>query len=141
MKIEQLQNVTTKAVEELNKLLQQVSKNPSPLTYAGLLDFIKDPAVTLLTMKDGGVIIGMGTLIAFHTINGKRGNLEHIIVDEAYRGQGLGEKLCKQLIEVAREQKLKQLELTSNADRVAARALYQKLGFEPRDTGVFKLKL
>ena len=141
IKIEQLENVTTKALEELNVLIPQVSRNGKALTYAYLVEMLKDNNAMLFLVKDGGKIIGMGTLVFYHTINGKRGDFEHIVIDENYRGQGLGEKLCKKLIEVAKEQKLGQLSLTSNNDRVAAHKLYQKLGFEKRDTNVFRLKL
>lgn len=133
--------MTTKALEELNSLLTQVSTRAKILTYGGILDFLKDPAVTLLVVKDGVKIIGMGTVITFHKISEKCARIEHIVLDEKYRGQGLGEKLTLKLIESARAKKVKQIELTSSSSRLAANKLYQKLGFEIRDTNVFRLKL
>jgi len=141
IKIEELKNVTTKALEEINVLLPQVSRSGATTTYAALLDFIKDPNVTLLIAKEGGAIIGMGTLVVVHTISGKRGKLEHLVIDGSHRGQGLGKLLSEKLIAIAREQKVKRLELTSGSDREAANALYQKLGFKKYETNIYKMEL
>ena len=141
IKIEQLMNVTTKAVEEMNFLLPQLSKNAKPLSYASLLDVIKDPATTLLVVKDGAKIVGMGTLLVFHNPVGKWASLQDIVIDEAYRGQGLGEKLSKHMIELARGHKVGGIELTSKPDRIVAHKLYEKLGFEKKETNVYRLRL
>jgi ribosomal protein S18 acetylase RimI-like enzyme len=45
------------------------------------------------------------------------------------------------LIELAKEKKLKKLQLTSSPKREVARALYKSLGFELIDTGVFILNI
>lgn len=69
---------------------------------------------------------------------GLTGVVEDVIVDEKYRGQGLGKMIMNKLLEVARENDLKQITLTSNPSRTVARKLYQDLGFELCDTGFFK---
>lgn len=141
MKIEQLHNVTTKALEEINAFLPQLSSSAKPLTYASLLEAVKDPAVTFLVAKDDERIIGMGILLVFHTALGTAAALEEIIVDEKYRGQGIGEKITKELIELAREQRAGHIYLTSRPSRVAANKLYEKLGFEKKETNAYHLKL
>lgn len=139
--IEQLHNVTTKSVEEINKLLPQISSHSVQLTYASLLAVVKDPASIVLIVKDGATIVGVGVLVMFHDLGGNRGRLEDIVVDEKYRGQGLGEKLVQKLIERAWEEKINRIGLTSKPDRVAANKLYQKVGFIKQETNVYRLKL
>ncbi len=60
--------------------------------------------------------------------------IHDVVVDEEYRGRGLGEKITLVLIEdVKRFAKIKnvkiKLYLTSRPSRVAANKLYEKLGF------------
>ena len=56
-------------------------------------------------------------------------------------GRGFGREIMNELIELAKEKKLKKLQLTSSPKREVARALYKSLGFELIDTGVFILNI
>ena len=141
IKIEELTQITTKEVGELNILYSQVSSSGKMLTFDGLLKFIKNIDNKLIVAREGGKIIGMGSLIIFYKISEKNGKIEHVVVDEFMRGQGIGEKLCEKLIEIAKENRVIQIELTSRASRVAANKLYQKLGFEKKETNVYRMKL
>ena len=49
------------------------------------------------------------------------------------RGQGLGRAVMETAIEVAREQGAKYMDLGTSEDDVAARALYESLGFNNRE--------
>ncbi|MCX6761883.1 MAG: GNAT family N-acetyltransferase [Candidatus Moranbacteria bacterium] len=95
----------------------------------------------VLENKDGSVI-GFGALV-IHLIplKGYVGRIEDVIIQEAFRGQGLGERLLDKLIEIARKQEIANITLNSNPKRIAARNLYLKKGFYLRDTGVFRLDL
>ncbi len=55
-----------------------------------------------------------------------------MVVDEAFRGRGLGTSLLEHVIENARRDGLKRVELDSGFPRESAHAFYQKLGFEKR---------
>ncbi len=141
VKFEELGNVTTKALAEINILIPQVSSSAQALSYAALLDIIKDNAITFVVARDGGTIIGFGTLAIYHSISSKRGRIDHMVIDEQYRGQGLGEKLMQKLIDIAKEHKVTRIELTSRPSREAANKLYQKMGFEIHETNFYQLKL
>jgi len=69
------------------------------------------------------------------------GVVEDVVVDKNYRRMGLGTKLMEKLLEKGKELKVFAVELTSNPQREGARRLYQKLGFELLETGVFRLTL
>lgn len=95
-----------------------------------------------LVILDNDKIIGFGSVAPYYLPTvGEVGTIEDIIVDEKYRGQGLGQKLIENLIEIAKDKKLFKLKLTSNPNRESARKLYMKLGFEMKDTNVFVREL
>ena len=60
----------------------------------------------------------------------------------AYRGQGIGRTLLQRIIDFAKNKLAPiDLHLTSMPSRVEANALYESLGFEKRDTNVYKMSL
>lgn len=93
-------------------------------------------------MEDDGKIMGFASLI-IHPVptKGLVARVEDVVVDEKYRGQGLGRKIMNDLIDIARKEKIETINLTSNPKRIAARKLYKSLGFKLSDTGVFEMKL
>ena len=56
-----------------------------------------------------------------------------VVVDEKKRGKGLGTKLIRKAIEVAKEKGCSKAVLDVDSDNGAARELYEKLGFTLRD--------
>lgn len=144
MKVEEMtaKKVSASAVADINRLLQQLDMK------AGRKGSLKDlkamsgnRAIVLLAIRDQKKIIAVATLYELHQMGKKSGYVEDVVVDEAYRGQGLGALLMRALIATAKKKKLSHLNLTSRSSRVAANKLYQKLGFEKRDTNVYRLKL
>jgi GNAT superfamily N-acetyltransferase len=59
--------------------------------------------------------------------------LEELYVVPDRRGQGIGRALMEAAIEVAREEGAGYMDLGTGEDDVAARALYEKLGFDNRE--------
>ena len=70
------------------------------------------------------------------------GQSEDVVVASAYRGRGIGRTLLQRILDFAGS-KLSPIDphLTSNPSRVEANALYQALGFEQRETNVYKMSL
>lgn len=128
-----------KHVESLKKLFSQLSD--LEITNIDILA-MQNPDHAYLVLENKGEVVGFGALIVYYlpTI-GIVGKIEEIIVDEKYRGQGYGRKIMKKLLEIATEKNLQKVQLTSNPKRVAARSLYQSLGFDMRDTNVFVKEL
>lgn len=63
------------------------------------------------------------------------GNLAHIdelIVNEHYRGNGVGKKLIDKITELAVENNCKRIELDSAFHRTSAHKFYEKMGYENR---------
>jgi GNAT superfamily N-acetyltransferase len=57
------------------------------------------------------------------------GMMEDVYVDEAHRGTGVGSKLVKQVIELAKKANCYKLIATSRTSRPKVHELYQRLGF------------
>lgn len=143
MTIQKLKNARKEAVGEINFLLKQLSGDSSARkgTRRDLKEIMKDPTIILMAVKDGKKIIGVATLYLMTQMGKRSGYVEDVVVDEVYRGQGLGVKIMQALIAEARKKKVASIHLTSRPARVAANKLYQKLGFEERETNVYRLKL
>jgi len=63
------------------------------------------------------------------------------VVDESARGLGVGEALNLAAIDEARQRGAKNVSLTSRSSREAANRLYQRLGFEPYETNLYRFGL
>ena len=86
-------------------------------------------------------ILGLLTLVHLELPTGPEARIEDVVVDDAARGLGLGRALVTAALEAAASRGARYVDLTSAPRRVAARQLYQSLGFEQRETGVFRHRL
>jgi len=91
--------------------------------------------------NEEGKLIGFGWIFPRQTLLRKQAVVEDMIVDNAYRGTGLGRKILRQLIEWARKAGVEVVELTTNPKRVAANELYKSEGFKLHETNHYLLKL
>jgi ribosomal protein S18 acetylase RimI-like enzyme len=141
MKIEKAKHTDPDLLEGINTLLAQLDGSAGLLNEKQLQEMLHSETTHLLVARHDGKLCGMLTLAIFRIPSCKYGLIEDVVVDEASRGHGLGKKLMKAAIELARAEGAKQLDLTSRTFREAANRLYQNLGFEKRDTNVYRLVL
>lgn len=130
--------VTPELVEAFAHLVPQLSSSADPPGEGELQEIVASPATVLLVARSGGGIVGSLTLALFRIPTGLRAWIEDVVVDEAARGHGVGEALNRRALEVAHERGARSVDLTSRPSREAANRLYQKLGFEARDTNVYR---
>ena len=91
---------------------------------------------------DDGHIVGCATLCVFDTPTGRKACVEDVVVNSAFRGQHIGQKLMDFIIGFARRELGDvDLHLTSRPQRVAANNLYRSVGFQQRDTNVYNLEI
>jgi ribosomal protein S18 acetylase RimI-like enzyme len=141
MLIERQTAVTDELVEAFRRLMPQLSSsNPAP-TRTELAEMIESPAITLLIARDEGEIVGSLTLAMFRIPTGRRAWIEDVVVDNARRGRGIGEALTREALAVAKAAGATTVDLTSRPSREAANRLYQRVGFEKRETNVYRYKL
>ncbi len=137
-----LKEVSEENVTDLNRLMDQLrADNARHGTLDELKQIVSSTDIALAVAQDDKKIVGTAALYTVRKIGKSTGYVEDVVVDEAYRGQGLGQKLMTLLIETAREQQLLSFGLTSRPERVAGNKLYQKLGFTIKETNVYRLKL
>jgi len=84
-------------------------------------------------------IMGMLTVGIYYSTTGKKAWIEDVVVDDTFRGQGIGEKLVQHAIEFVKTKDVNLLMLTSHPSRIAANKLYPRVGFSKRETNVYKM--
>lgn len=134
---------TTEILGAVNHLLPQLSASSQPMTQEeleALLSRNSDTRLVLLRDEEQH-ICGMGTLCFCLMPTGSKAWVEDVVVDQSCRGRGYGRQLLHHLMEEARQAGAASLNLTSRSERTAANKLYQSLGFEMRETNVYRMKL
>ena len=141
VRIEAATHATPELREALAVLLPQLNPSLPIPSVEHLAAVVADPAVTLLTARDGSQIVGVAAVVVYMTPIWLKARIEDVVVDQAARGQGVGEALVKECIEVARSRGAGIVELHSARSREAANRLYPRLGFALRDSNVYRLTL
>lgn len=139
--VEVLTEVTSEAVEAFGRLLPQLSASAAPLDADALAVIVSAPASTVLLARVDGRIVGTLTLAIFPIPTGIRAWIEDVIVDEAARGQRIAEVLTRAAIERARNAGARTVDLTTRPTREAAGRLYERVGFERRETRNYRYAL
>lgn len=125
-------------LNNLNKLLLQLSASANPLEETDLRDILQSSSVHLLLAQDDGEVFGTLTLVVFPILTGTRAWIEDVVVSESARGKGVGRLLTNRAIELATELNAKTIDLTSRPSRAAANSLYQTAGFQRRESNVYR---
>jgi ribosomal protein S18 acetylase RimI-like enzyme len=136
--VEVLREVTDEVVEAFARLVPQLSATTAPPDRAALDRIVGSPAVTLLIARASGKIVGTLTLVMFPIPTGLRAWIEDVVVDEAAGRQGIGTQLSVEALRIARAAGARTVDLTSRPSREAAGRLYEKVGFTPRETRVYR---
>jgi ribosomal protein S18 acetylase RimI-like enzyme len=142
--IRPLTKPTAEEARTLNDLIRQMRNDPAshtPFSLPTLRRILAVENTIVLVVRDGDRIIGTGTIVWNTFLSDTCAFVEDVVIDAAYRGRGLGKKLMRALITSARRRRVRTLALTSRSSRVAANALYQKLGFKRKETNYYEMDL
>jgi len=143
VEIEEVAEVTAEVHEALTRLLPQL--NPTlPLPARERIErLMRDPDVTLVLARDGDRIVGTATAIVYTTPYWIKARLDEVVVDAEARGKGVGEAIVRHCLEIGRRKGAQVAELQSGrgAARAAAHRLYKRVGFEVRDSDLFRIIL
>ena len=139
MRVEEAKEADDAIVDAFVRLTPQLSRSNPPPSRAELDEIVHSEASHLLVARDDdGQVIGSLTLVLFRIPTAVRAWIEDVVVDEAARGNGVGEALNREAIRWARDAGARTVDLTSRPSREAANRLYRRLGFERRDTHVYR---
>jgi ribosomal protein S18 acetylase RimI-like enzyme len=143
VQVAEVEAVTPQVVAAFERLIPQLSRSNPPPTEAELERIVSSDASVLLVARGRGSdeILGSLTLVVFPIPTAVRAWIEDVVVDESARGRGVGEALNRAALDRARAAGAKTVDLTSRPSREAANRLYKRLGFEPRETNVYRYDL
>lgn len=136
--LEFVKNKFTYDLDKVRKLVSQLDPT-AVVNEQSLYKAMFDGYVS--KVEDGGELIGMGWIFPRQTKLRHQAVVEDMIVDDRYRGKGLGEKILLDLIRWAKGRGVEVIELTTNPKRLAANNLYPKIGFKLHETNHYLLKL
>jgi len=136
--VEVIADITDDNLAAVNRLIPQLSRSAPPLTAEALKKIVSWDGNRLLIARSGEQAVGMLTLVMFPIPTGLRAWIEDVVVDESARGQGIGAVLTQEAIRLAQAVGARTVDLTSRPSREAANRLYERLGFELRDTKAYR---
>ena len=138
----QKNDITVQDLKALQTLLEQLTSSVPDLDIQSLQKIMNSSII--LTVRDtsrNNLLIGTGTLVFVQKMTLTHGIIQEVVVDKSYRGKGLGRKIMERLLYEGKCAEATFIELTSKPNRKEAHYLYQSMGFEKRDTNVYRLHL
>ncbi|MEM9669223.1 MAG: GNAT family N-acetyltransferase [Pseudomonadota bacterium] len=115
------------ALIEAHKSLM-LEHSPPESSHALLIDGLKDPAITIWEMRDGGDLVGCGAL---KRLQSGEGEIKSMHTVAKRRGQGLGQTMLDHIVAEAQKLSLERLSLETGSMEgfLPARKLYEANGF------------
>lgn len=142
MIIKRVTKIDDKVIDAFKNLIPQLTGQEEYPSGKDLEDIISSNNTYLLVAIDNeGKIAGSMTLVLYRIPTGLKGMIEDVVVDHDARGKGVATLLINNAIEIARNNQASKLELTSKPARIAANKMYQKMGFELRETNFYSLNI
>jgi len=141
LSVEPASTTTPELVDAFARLIPQLSRSSPPPGEAELTEMLASPGTTVFVARLGTSVVGTLTLVVFRIPTALRAWIEDVVVDDSARGHGAGEALTRAALDRAATLGAKTVELTSRPSREAANRLYQRLGFERRETNIYRKTL
>lgn len=130
---------------QLSEIGAMPETEPRPVAMAqreALRRLQHEPDSVCLVLEDeGGVLVGSLTFYLLPNLSHGAlpiGMVENVVVDEALRGRGLGRLLMVEAERRAIAHGCYKLALTSNNNRPAAHAFYERIGYQRSHQGMTK---
>lgn len=139
-----VEDLSEETVKEIQNLVRVLTDREVVITLEGLITAMEFCIIEVAIAdeadggSEGGMIVGMASLIPVVTIMGQHGIVEDVAVLPTMQGKNIGGMLIAALKAHAKQFQLTWLELTSRPSREAAQRLYAKMGFAQRETNVWR---
>ncbi|MDX1378603.1 MAG: GNAT family N-acetyltransferase [Anaerolineales bacterium] len=144
MFIERASDFNAELYQAVCNLVPQLGSHKLVPTQDEVAALLASEVSTLLVARypdEQSGIVGILTISIYRVPTGVRSIVEDVIVDESMRRRGIAKGLMLAAIKIAQEAGANGVSLTSNAQRVEANLLYQKMGFAKRETNAYFYKL
>jgi ribosomal protein S18 acetylase RimI-like enzyme len=140
--ISELTETSSSVLQSINALLPQLSSSAQVISMDRLSELVEsDNTIIFIGTYESGQILGMLSLIVMKIPTGNKAWIEDVVVDQSARGKGMGKALMNHALEKAKELAVKSVDLTSRPSREKANMLYQSLGYQIRETNVYRHKI
>ena len=137
--VSEVTSVDDELVDAWRRLTPQLSSSAPAPGAEELGEIVRSESTVLLVAReDGGPILGSLTLVLFRIPTGARAIIEDVVTDDSARRKGVGSALVVEALRVAEERGCRSVDLTSRPSREAANRLYRQLGFQPRETNLYR---
>ncbi len=131
--------------EAMGRLRAQLSvrHDGSAIARDKIEELIESPYHDIIMAQEDGKLVGMAIVSIVMSTLDRNVYLEDLVVDEARRGNGIGEQIFAYVKEWGRHKGCRRLEFTSsNHDgKVGARDFYERQGAEVRNTDFYRVEL
>ena len=125
---EQLTQATAEDAAGMAALVPQMTKNVvEPLNQQRLAEILAT-GTQVWVARDGEKLAGVGALGVLEVLVGGKYWIEDLVVDEAYRGQGIANEIMNRMLAAVPDDAYS-VNLSSRGERPEAQAWYQRLGF------------
>ncbi len=139
MAVEEATSVSDELMAAFESLVPQLSRTSPVPSRDAVAEIVASPTTTLLLARTPeGAVVGSLTLVMFRIPTGVRAWIEDVVVDQSMRGRGIGETLGREAVRRAAAGGARTVDLTSRPSRQAANRMYRRLGFEERETNVYR---
>jgi phosphinothricin acetyltransferase len=135
----QKSEITPLVKEQLRILFEQLNDQIRTIDLDIVLEG-SDPTLVICA-KEQGELIGMASMAFYKVLSGYKGWIEDVVVHVDHRGKGIGKKMLQALIEQGRQRSLDEILLFTGHHRIPAIQLYTSLGFQKKDSGLYRLQL
>lgn len=136
-----LDSIPPEFIEAVYRMIPQLAPETPLPSRQQLEAVIACSTNVLLAARVNGRTVGTLTLTMVITPTGVMGWIADVVVDGEIRGKGIGEALVREAIAIALSRGAKYVDLSSRPSREAANRLYQRIGFEKRETNYYRYAL
>ena len=126
-------DVIARLLHDFNREFDEPTPEP-PVLAARIRQLLNDGDTTVLLADDRGGLAVHRFRAAIWS-NGNECTLAELYVTRHHRGRGLGRALLEAAIDAAHRRRADYLEVATGANNLAARALYEQLGFTHQHHG------
>ena len=148
VKIKVLKKPNAAALKAVNRMMAQMSLSPTPAKPTSpklFLEMLSQKNYSFLLaeadLTSGKDIVGILILYFVRVPSGPMAILEDLVIDEKYRGWGVGALLVKEAIEMAKKRKARHISLRTNPKRIEANKMYLSMGFHKMETNFYRINL
>ncbi|ORE96486.1 acetyltransferase [Stappia sp. 22II-S9-Z10] len=127
------------ADDMLGSAREEVSDPPLAAYLEAFEAMRANPLDRLIVADRDGAVVGCVQLTVLNGLSRKgarRGLIEGVRVAASERGTGVGERMIRHVMDLAKDEGCRMVQLTTDASRTRAQAFYKRLGFVASHVGM-----